>query len=120
MINNTIPKTLQIWAKSISKRNPRVMTSLYCKEAILLPTYDTVLIGREKIEEYFIDFLNKEDLKCTIILNFTQNIGVSQVASGKYIFSFLDNGIKKQVFARYTYVIQNGVIINHHSSVVPN
>jgi len=42
------------------------------------------------------------------------------IASGIYLFSFDDeDGDRQEVLARYTYVINEGRIITHHSSVVP-
>ena len=120
MITKTIPPIIKVWEKSIANRNPKIMTDLYTTNAILLATYETLLVGKENIMGYFVDFLDKDNLQCKIIENYTQNFSSNQVASGIYLFSFSDKVWKKKVVeARYSFVIAGGKIINHHSSVVP-
>ena len=107
------------WAIEIRKNNVNTMTNFYSKDAILLATYTNIILGQKGIREYFVDFLNKDDLQCNILSNYTQNYGRFQVSSGLYDFSFSQYGVKKIVHARYSYVIFDNKIINHHSSVLP-
>tara|TARA_R100000664_G_scaffold9501_1_gene15917 strand:- start:5267 stop:5620 length:354 start_codon:yes stop_codon:yes gene_type:complete len=107
------------WASSIQSRNPMTMLDFYSDNAVLLATYSNLLVGKDEILDYFIDFLNKEGLKCTLIDNYTTHIGTSSAYSGLYNFSFYDQGQFKVVKARYTYVIKNNQIVMHHSSVLP-
>ena len=119
-MNKKIPSVIKIWEQLISKRNPKIMSDLYRDNAILLATYEPLLIGRENIMKYFVEFLDKENLQCNIIENYTQVNAFSQTASGIYLFSFSDKVWKNKVVkARYSFVIESGKIINHHSSIVP-
>ena len=119
-MNKKIPSVIKIWEQLISKRNPKIMSDLYRDNAILLATYEPLLIGRENIMKYFVEFLDKENLQCNIIENYTQVNAFSQIASGIYLFSFSDKVWKNKVVkARYSFVIESGKIINHHSSIVP-
>tara|TARA_R110000822_G_scaffold55834_11_gene141523 strand:- start:1890 stop:2258 length:369 start_codon:yes stop_codon:yes gene_type:complete len=121
IINHKTPRIIEQWASSIKKRSPELMTKFYCNESILLATYDTLLIGKSEISKYFISFLNKKNLRCTINRNYTQVIdNRSFVASGIYTFEFLDDEKNNKVEARYSFVVKDGIIINHHSSEVPN
>ena len=54
--------------------------------------------------------------------NFTQNCtrGGCQIASGLYEFTFDDENGKQSVIARYSYAVNDGLIINHHSSEDPD
>jgi uncharacterized protein (TIGR02246 family) len=121
-MNNKVPKIVQKWCDSISNRNPSSQLSFYAKDSILLATYSNFLIGKEDIYHYFIDFLDKNELRCKINYNITQFIGLDDfVASGIYTFKFLDNYNNLQVVkARYTFVVEKNKIVNHHSSVLPN
>ena len=109
------------WAMSISKRDPDLMTSFYSDDACLLATFSDFLHGREQIRNYFLDFLDKEDLKCTI----TENINQldydkdTNVSNGLYTFSFIENGQMVKVKARYTFVVNLNKIITQHSSLAP-
>lgn len=121
-MSNAIPKLIAIWAEMISERNPKNQTSLYSKNAILLPTFQNFLLGEDGVMEYMIKFLNKEKIKCKIVKNYTQKNKDSkmQIASGIYEFSYTENSKQKRVKARYTFVIKNNLIICHHSSINPN
>ena len=109
------------WAMSISKRDPMLMTSFYSDDACLLATYSNFLNGTREIRDYFQDFLNKQDLKCTITKNVTHldYDKDTTISNGLYNFSFLENGQLVKVKARYTFVVNRNKIITQHSSVQP-
>lgn len=117
-----VPQIIKDWCSSISERNPKIMLSFYSNNPILLATYETMAVGKKEIYDYFVEFLDKKNLRCKI----TDNISIidddkdTMICNGLYIFSFVDDyGNKQQVEARYTYVINGGYIITHHSSVNP-
>ena len=62
-MSNAIPKIITRWADMISERNPKRQTSLYSKNAILLPTFQNFLLGEDGVMEYMITFLNKKNIK---------------------------------------------------------
>jgi hypothetical protein len=119
MVSKTIPYLVDFWAKSIGALTPYEMSNLYSDNAILLATYENLLLGKQQIRGYFDDFLDKENLSCEIVDNFTQSFAREQIASGIYLFSFTENGNEKIVKARYSFVIYDGKIVNHHSSETP-
>ena len=119
MITTTLPVEVKDWVSNIGNSTPSEMSNRYCKDAVLLATYENLLVGRKNIMGYFVSFLNKDNLRCTIAQNITQLIGYEQIASGIYLFSFSDNGKNKVVEARYSFVVKDGLIINHHSSETP-
>jgi len=117
-----VPQIVKDWCASIKERTPQLMSSFYSNNAVLLATYETMAVGKREINNYFIDFLDKKNLRCRI----TDNISLidddkdTMVCNGLYIFSFVDDyGKKQEVNARYTFVINGGYIITHHSSVNP-
>ena len=121
-MNTQLPKEIENWQNSIGKATPQQMAALYTQDAVLLPTYDQILKGTEKITAYFIDFLDKKNMNCRVIKNEPKLLpGGYKVSNGYYVFSFLgEDGDKEQVLARYTYVTDNsGKIITHHSSEQP-
>ena len=121
-MKKSIPKTVSIWAKTVSERNPKKQTQLYSKNSVLLATFQTLFLGHEGVTEYMIGFLNKESIECQIIDNYTHNdeSGNFEVASGLYEFTYMQHGEKKVVKARYTFVIKNDLILSHHSSIQPS
>jgi hypothetical protein len=116
-----LPDIISEWVKGISKQDPKYMTSLYSSNAVLLATYEPLLLGRKDIYEYFVDFLNKKNLKCKVTTCITQRgkVGIF-VSSGLYTFTFRDEkGENKVVDARFTFVIKDNYIVTHHSSESP-
>tara|TARA_R110002110_G_scaffold100922_1_gene256787 strand:+ start:2180 stop:2557 length:378 start_codon:yes stop_codon:yes gene_type:complete len=123
VMTNRIPTIVKRWCASIQDRNPKQQLSFYSKDPVLLATFENLLVGREELYDYFVEFLDKEDLHCKINENVTQvdTDRDSIVASGLYTFTFVDEyGETQVVKARYNYVINGGKIINHHSSVQPD
>lgn len=120
-MTNEAPKLLKYWVNSISERNPSKQTSFYAKDAILLATYEPILIGQKAIYNYFVELLSKKDIKCSIRDNYSIiNMGMV-IASGLYTFSFKDDNNELVIIpARYTFVINKDRIIDHHSSVEPS
>jgi hypothetical protein len=101
---------------------------MYAPNAILLPTLsERICIGREEIQQYFIKFLGKDELKGHITKMYIQIADDTAIASGLGIFTYRDsskkNSRKVEVDFRYSFVVQKGQegwhILNHHNSLVP-
>ena len=121
-MNRKIPNIVKQWEESIALRSPKKMLSFYSNDAVLLATFEPIIVGKKDILEYFKMFPSKDDIQCKITSNITQidEDGDSIIASGLYTFSYLKYGKRRKVVkARYTYVINEGRIITHHSSLVP-
>lgn len=115
-----IPEEVQEWADTIQERNPALMVKFYSPKALLLATFESLLVGRQAIYGYFVEFLDKENLQCEILENYTQKFEHVDVCSGLYAFTFIEDGEEQRVVARYTYCVNNkGKITTHHSSVNP-
>ena len=122
-MSNYVPRVVQEWCDTIQLTNPYKQLSFYSKEPVLMATFENMLVGREELYEYFIEFLDKKNLNCKITENITQIDADrdTQIASGLYTFTFYDMmGEYNEVNARYTFVICQGKIIAHHSSVEPD
>lgn len=109
----------ELWAKSISDRNPEKQTAFYEYNAVLLPTFNLIEIGVDSIYWYFMEFLNKKNLNCEITFIDTKRSGQMECSTGLYMFSFVEDDMLKEVEARFTFVSKNGKIISHHSSLNP-
>ena len=117
---NEVPGVVKAWVESIKFTNPRQMTGFYSPMAVLLATYKPLLVGQKNISGYFVTFLDKQGLRCRILSNITQKPTAKiTIASGLYEFKYVENNKEVIVLARYSFVIRNNKIINHHSSLVP-
>lgn len=120
MNNHDIIALFDTWNTALKTGDPKQVTALYAKDAILLPTVSNqVRHNHEEIEDYFVHFLAKMPEG---ILN-ESNVRIAgdiAINSGIYTFTFADGS---SVQARFTYVYaHNGThweIIEHHSSRMP-
>ena len=119
--NGTPPAILLKWAKGISSKDPKYMTSFYSKRAVLLATYEPLALGQKEIYDYFVDFVDKNNMKCEITTCINQRgLDGVVVSSGFYTFTFEDKTGLQEVEARFTYVLLDNKIVNHHSSEMPD
>ena len=122
VIKNKVPAVLKLWADTIALRSPKAMTRLYDRNAILVGTYSEPMeFGEKQIHNYFVDFLDKDGLKCEITSNTIQEFRDEAffICSGTYSFSFEGKTVK----ARYSICYKRGMngfkIVNQHSSELP-
>lgn len=111
-----IKQLLDQWTQVLQNGSVEQIVSLYCQKAILLATYSPkIRIGHKAIADYFIDLKQKQGLGCQLLSFYSQTSLTTGIASGEYRF-FWDGG---EAYARYTFVFEKGLIINHHSSEIP-
>ena len=110
---------LQKWVAAIKSGDPKRVTELYHRDAILLGTFSNKeRVGHELILEYFENLL-KSPVDVEIVSEHPYDTGISVGNSGHY--NFVTNG--KTINARFSFVYQKGndgwKIVSHHSSVMP-
>ena len=108
------------WNSALATGEPEQVASLYAPNAILLPTVSNqVRHNHAEIADYFVNFLKKGPQGVIDEAN-VRTFGDIAINSGVYTFSFSD-GAKVQ--ARFTFVYrwtgQDWLIIEHHSSAMP-
>ena len=116
---------LQKWVAAIKSGDPKRVTDLYHRDAILLGTFSNKeRVGHELILEYFENLL-KSPVDVEIVSEHPHDFEWAAVNSGLY--NFVTNG--KTINARFSFVYQADVknaistdmwkIVSHHSSVMP-
>jgi uncharacterized protein (TIGR02246 family) len=108
------------WNDAIQTGIPERVTGLYETNAILLPTVSNkVRHNHEEIADYFVHFLAKGPVGKIDESNI-RTFGDLAIHSGIYTFGFNDGS---NVQARFTFVYrwngQRWLIVEHHSSVMP-
>ncbi|MDG2079164.1 MAG: SgcJ/EcaC family oxidoreductase [Pseudomonadales bacterium] len=120
MARGDISSLFDEWNDALQTGNPKNVAALYEANAILLPTVSNkVRHNHEEIEDYFVHFLAKgpqgkiDETNVRVFSDIAINSGV-------YTFSFKD---QSSVQARFTFVYrwngQRWMIVEHHSSVLP-
>lgn len=122
-----IPKTiLDNWIKAVSDKDIEAITSLYDKEAVLIPTFSNILLNTpDKIKDYFIKLGSREGLKVilhdkTIAFHLIKETVYS--ICGIYCFQFSVEGEILSFEARFSFIIdasKEAPILQHHSSQIP-
>ena len=112
------------WAQAIESRFPENVLKLYHPDGSLWGTLSPVLRqGHASIFEYFVKFLQWEDLRC----EFTDgNIRIRDdyaFFSGSYVFTWSVRSKMVEVPARFSFVYKkedgDWLIMEHHSSLFP-
>lgn len=116
-------KVLNSWIKHLNEHNLEKILDMYHTSAILLPTLSSkIRRGKDEIRDYFVHFLAKDQLTAELKEVYIQSIYSNKIKidSGIYVFSWLNEQKQKESLeARFTFVIENGLILEHHSSIQP-
>lgn len=111
------------WEQAITARNPNHITALYDKNAILYATFSNVVDSPAGLLNYFTKLTKHKNLKVKFIKQTIRVYGDAAINSGLYEFSFTERGKTVTIPGRYTFVYHETptgwVIIDHHSSVMP-
>lgn len=111
---------INLWAAAMNAADIEAVVKLYSPNAILIPSMSNELKKNAKqIKEYLAYLLAKDRFKVEILEQVSQKLEDITVASGIYIFSWNIKNKLHKVSARFTLVIQSGLIMQHHSSVAP-
>jgi hypothetical protein len=107
-------------------KNDISIVDTYANNGVLIGTFAIkIKKGRQTIKPYFEGLFKKENLRVKFDNDvFTNELEEGYIVSGFYEFSYNENGERKVVNARYSYVVQNingkMLIVNHHSSEIPS
>ena len=118
--NIDIHPVLREWLKAVEQRDADLISSLYAESAVLIPLMsNTIRNGNELIRDYFEQFFKKADLHVQFSSFGMMQKNGHEICSGNSMFSWLEGEERVHTKARYSYVIDNGKILIHHSSYWP-
>lgn len=111
------------WLRGVNAHSIEEVCALYDPEAILLPTLSGVICDSPaQIRNYFESFLRRPKLSATLTSCYVQQYSEIKIDSGIYQFEWEDrtSGTVSSTSARFTFVIRNHLIVEHHSSMTPD
>ena len=118
---------LENWVNEINGGDLNRLTSLYSQGAILFATFDEQPLDTpDLIYGYFKSFLSREGAGVELDPSTVTNSELSEKcysSTGLYTFFFMENGHLIRQKARFTFIFtheQSGVILHHHSSLIPS
>lgn len=116
-MNNLEYPLLTKWITAVHSQNPDTVTACYAENAVLLPTVSNQLrFTQEERRDYFVTFLAKKPQCRLLTLAVHDASENTDILSGTYVFTFSDDS---EATARFSYVYQDGLILQHHSSLMP-
>ncbi|CAN5223310.1 hypothetical protein BH10PSE19_BH10PSE19_16400 [soil metagenome] len=114
----------QTWGEVLASGDAKKMATLYDTNAYLYATFQNKISSSEGLLSYFKKLMLHPDLNVKFQ---KQNIRIhhaTAINSGLYVFSYKDAGKIVRIPARFTFVYTlqpNGwLIVEHHSSILPD
>ena len=120
MDNLNISKLIDNWNLALQTEDAKKVVELYSSSAILIPTISNkVRHNHREIEDYFIYFLSKgpsfkiDESNIRLFKSLAVNSGI-------YTATFKDgSSVKARFTFVYQYISDRWLIIEHHSSMMP-
>lgn len=111
---------IDAWLCAVNAGSIDEVCRLYAPDAILLPTLSNELCGTpEQIRGYFEYFLSRPQLSAALQSCYVRQYSEIKIDSGIYEFRWEESGGPCTACARFTFVIRNEQIVEHHSSFLP-
>lgn len=112
------------WNQTLATGNPQLVADRYAPDAVLEPTVSNVVrTDRAGIVDYFEHFLEGKPKGQILESHITVLGPTAAIDAGTYRFDLTTDGQQRTVDARYTFVYEKvgdqWLIINHHSSAMP-
>ncbi|MFG2777591.1 SgcJ/EcaC family oxidoreductase [Streptomyces prunicolor] len=114
------------WNAALQTGDPKKVANRYAPDAVLLPTVSNeIRTDRAEIVDYFEHFLPNKPVAKKVETYINVLDSDSAIDAGAYDITLTDpkTGKKRVVEARYTYEYEKRggkwLIVNHHSSVMP-
>ncbi len=111
---------LDKWATAINNHDINALMKIYSDEAIMIPAFSTrIRKNKDQIKDLYRDLFEKNDLKVVPYQVSTQRINGLKVDSGQYKLKWKSGAFEENNDLRFSFVIQDGKIVSHHSSIEP-
>jgi len=120
MNKNGVLAIFEEWNNALKTGDPENVAKLYAPGAILLPTMSNIVRhDHNEIKDYFVHFIASKPIGAILESNI-RDLGDIVINSGIYEFTFQDGSAVKARFTFvYTKVNTRWMIIEHHSSQMP-
>ncbi|MEP0985150.1 SulP family inorganic anion transporter [Ekhidna sp.] len=112
--------TLDKWVKAINNHDINALMQVYSDDAMMIPAFSTrIRRNKEQIKDLYRDLFEKHDLMVAPYQVISQKIDGFKVDSGQYKIKWKSGGFEETNDLRFSFVIKDGQIVSHHSSIEP-
>jgi uncharacterized protein (TIGR02246 family) len=112
------------WISAFNRKDAKAIVALYAPDAVFFGTSSPVLRDKpELVQDYFKSLPTLGDSQVTVGEHRVQVFGNVAVNTGYYTRAAMQNGAMVRNPARFTFIYEKRagkwVIVNHHSSALP-
>ncbi|WP_421765413.1 SulP family inorganic anion transporter [Ekhidna sp.] len=120
MIAEASVPTLDKWVKAINSHDINALMKVYSDDAMMIPAFSTrIRRNKDQIKDLYRDLFEKHDLMVAPYQVISQKIDGFKVDSGQYKIKWKSEGFEETNDLRFSFVIKDGQIVSHHSSIEP-
>ncbi len=111
---------LDKWVAAINSHDIDNAMRLYADDPVMIPAFSTrIRTTRDQIKDLLKDLFEKDDLEVVPFQVSTQRINGIKIDSGQYKVKWKSQGFQNEHLLRFSFVIKDGTILSHHSSIDP-
>lgn len=116
----TVP-VLDKWAKAINSHDLNTLMKLYSDDVMMIPAFSTrIRTNKDQVKDLYRDLFEKDDLEVVPFQVSSQRADGLKVDSGQYKMKWKSQGFVSDKNLRFSFVIKDGKIVSHHSSIEPD
>ncbi|WP_425391534.1 SulP family inorganic anion transporter [Ekhidna sp.] len=120
MIAEPSVPTLDRWVKAINSHDLNALMQVYRDDAIMIPAFSTrIRRSKDQIRDLYRDLFEKHELMVAPYQVISQKVDGFKVDSGQYKIKWKSAGFEETNDLRFSFVIKDGQIVSHHSSIEP-
>lgn len=119
-IDEPLVPIFEKWTTAINSHDISNLMNLYADNVIMIPAFSTrIRRNKDQVKDLYRDLFEKNDLHVTPYQISSQKVDGVKIDSGQYKIKWKSQGFEKTNDLRFSFVIKDGHIVSHHSSIEP-
>ncbi|WP_420581649.1 SulP family inorganic anion transporter [Reichenbachiella sp.] len=120
MIDEPAVPILDKWVTAVNSHDLNNLMRLYADDVIMIPAFSTqIRKNKDQVKDLYRDLFGKNNLKVVPYEVFSRKVDGLKIDSGLYKINWRSQGFEDQNDLRFSFVIRDGKIVSHHSSLEP-
>ena len=111
---------LDKWVRAVNNHDIHALMKLYAEDVIMIPAFSTrIRRNKDQVNDLFRDLFEKNELQVIPFQVSSQQVDGLKVDIGQYKMKWKSQGFEESNDLRFSFVIKEGKIASHHSSLEP-
>lgn len=112
---------LDKWMRAVNHHDINTLMELYAEDAMMIPAFSSkIRKSRIELRDLYQDLFEKNDVQVLPKEVVSQRVNGLKIDSGVYELIWTSGGFEKRNKLRFSFVIKDGKITSHHSSIEPD